>query len=455
MYTLKIVKDKEPMAKVKQEAKKSEHMLKDLLAVMPTLKKHKMEGDIQTKIRTLRNGRKQKHHTLELSRKFLKLGDNITTTMGETTITLGGQVLTIPTVTARKASAVTLSASAPLVKGSKEKPKTHTEVLKNLKQSIIDQIKEARKSNQVFFRVKTFEEGLKANVMADEAINIYLEAGNFLKLQSKRVRLHMSDAKTPNSKTTYVSIELEMAALESRETICDVLFEAGVGKHVHVKRDASIETDPDHPNQIEIAVLMKESEFEDVVTKLCHALNTKLHVKVNKSCGLHVHLDMRNCSPQVPFSNLVMMQHILYGMLPAARKINKYAVPIKDKKMGTSKQHYDGISASAYDKYKTIEVRVHNGTTQATKIINWIKLLRAVAYGPSLLFNPKSVREVQSFFNIPEGVCNYVESRIAKFASQHEAIDKKHASEVGWLAKVDATQALPDIHNVEEQSEVA
>src|ERR1700677_3892889 len=50
--------------------KKQESLLKDLLGVMPTLKKHKLEGEVHSTIKKLRSGRKTKSYTLELSRKF-------------------------------------------------------------------------------------------------------------------------------------------------------------------------------------------------------------------------------------------------------------------------------------------------------------------------------------------------------------------------------------------------
>ena len=66
-YEIKIVKEDIPVP-IK---KKSEALLKDLLTVLPTLKKHKLEGEIHQKVRKLRDGRRQKHYTLELSRKFV------------------------------------------------------------------------------------------------------------------------------------------------------------------------------------------------------------------------------------------------------------------------------------------------------------------------------------------------------------------------------------------------
>jgi hypothetical protein len=207
----------------------------------------------------------------------------------------------------------------------------------------------------------------------------------------------------------------------------------------------------------EIAILVKESELEEVLTKLCSILNNRLHVQVDHTCGLHVHLDMRRREVAKSFSNLIAMQHFLFAMVPANRKNNKYSVPVKDRKfapgsIGDRDGHYDGVSQSAYNKYGTLEMRMHCGTTQANKIINWVKLLMAIADAPTIGDSPKTLSAARPGVNISDSLLEYCESRIAKFAKEHKVGDKKTHS---WMTEVEPVLTTPDRTSLEEQSEVA
>lgn len=417
-YELRVIKEDVPM----KDQKKSENKLKDLLTIMPVLHQHKMEAEVRTTIKKLRDGRKKKHYTLELSRKFA-------------------------TYDAEKGKVIKeIKVSAPITKNSKK-----VQVLKELKSKIIAQIQEARKLQRTPIEDYVFSEGVKVKKLAE----VYLEDGTFLKVANKRVRMYMTTkSKFPKDNEKYVGIEIELAMKESRDELCDLLFEAGLGKHIHVKGDGSIGAGTnllkDYPNACEITVLAKESEVYEVVNKICTILNEKIDCDVDKTCGLHIHLDMRNRDVAKSFANLIIMQPYLYAMVPANRKNNKYSAPVKDKTWKVSDNHYDGVSSNSYTKYKTIETRMHCGTTQASKINGWIKFLRAIADAPALKNSPKNMDEVAHALNLDSDNKTYVESRIAKFADQHIKV-KATAS---FLDSVESVVAMPDT-TIEETSEVA
>ncbi len=475
MYKVKLSKED---VSVKQK-KDMEKMLTDLLKTLPTLKKHGVEAEILKKVRVLRNGRKQRHYTLELTRKFNSYEDlkpklemnkyhfpKLAKAKGL------DPYFEVEEVVEQKPTSTELKVTAPLTKEevsvdgvTKRVPVNKTKVLSQLKEQILSQVKDHRKKNKVIFEDYTFREGLKVPKLGE----VYVEPNTFIKLIDKRFRFNMVKGKFPKEeKTRYVGIEIEFAAKEDRETVCDVLHAAGMSKYICIKNDGSIGRTAGDRDKItpmmkeykhghEIALLLKENEVEDILPKFCDVLNKQLHVAVDHTCGLHVHLDMRNREVARSFANLITMQHFLFAMVPANRKTGRYSVPVKDKKfnpgdLGGRDGHYDGVSQQAYTKYKTLEMRMHCGTTRANKIINWIKFLIAIADAPALEYSPESIKIVQHILKISDDLVNYCDSRIAKFAKEHKKEAKKSPT---WMAAVAEVFTTPDQVSLEEQSEVA
>lgn len=401
-----------------KKVKKSEAMLKDLLAVMPTLKKHKLEGEIHKKIRTLRTGRKTRNFSLELSRKF------------------NGQEIKV---------------SSPLTRASNK-----IEVLSSLKDQITSMIRQKREEARPPIETFTFAQGVSVPKLAE----VYLEPLSFYKVAHRKVRLDMTGrTKAPKTTDLYVGVEIELASKKDRNFICDKLFEAGVGKYVTVKDDGSIGSGTNlrthYPFPHEVCILAKESEIEQVVATICKVLNEQCEVKVDKTCGLHVHVDMRSRDVAKSFHNLVSMQQFLYAMLPAARRSSRYSYPVKGTTWRVLDERYHGINSQAYEKYRTLEARMHCGTTQANKINNWIKLLIAMADAPKVVAPPTTIDELQAAINIDSKLAEYVKARIAKFAAQHKA-SIPSAEEPGTMPNLGLipSPSEPD-QTLMEESEVA
>lgn len=397
LYKLKTVKGKAASLK---EQKASEAMLRDLLKVLPVLKHHKMDGVVSEKVRTVREGRKTRQYTLELSRDY--------------------DYATFDEATGKWSKGKKLMVSSPITKES-----NRMKILRELKGQIRQQIQEIRKASLPPIEEYEFRQGVKVKKLAE----VYLEHGVFLKVQERNIRLNMGKDKKPKTNDKYVGVEIELASKLNRQQICDILYGAGFGKYLCVKDDGSIgsaraegggrtkllET---HPYGHELVVLVKEVEYVDVLTRLCKLLNEECSVKVDKTCGLHVHLDMRGRPVETAFHNLVSMQHYLYGMLPAARRNSTYSYPIKGTQWRIPDDRYHGINAQAFTKHKTLEARMHCGTTQGDKIVNWVQLLIAIADAPKITAVPKSMQGLQAVTGISDDLVKYVSSRVAKFKSQ-------------------------------------
>ena len=121
---------------------------------------------------------------------------------------------------------------------------------------------------------------------------------------------------------------------------------------------------------------------------------------VNSNCGLHVHLDMRSES-QDSLRSIAgafrMTYEVWSAFVEEDRKRNHYCKASgwsmndllefdKDNeynqtitRLHGSGNRYQWFNIDAYDKYKTFEIRLHEGTLDATRIKNWIRALTTFA----------------------------------------------------------------------------
>jgi len=240
------------------------------------------------------------------------------------------------------------------------------------------------------------------------------------------------ERKTPSTNDKYVGIEIEFFSKADQDQLGLKLYRAGVAKFVQLKHDGSIRPEDKYPHGHEICVLAKESEYEEVLSKVCKVLEDA-GSKVNKSCGMHVHLDMRSRNKETAFANLVSSQNILYAMNPASRleEVNgqRYCAFTRSRRMDQQSNRYHGINGHhAYSTHKTIEVRIHAGTFQARKITNWVKLLIMIVNRPEAI--ARSCSTLGGFvkqFDLPLDLAEYIVERIKKFADKNPANQEEAA----------------------------
>lgn len=202
----------------------------------------------------------------------------------------------------------------------------------------------------------------------------------------------------PRGKNKYVGVELEFLLPTNMEgrNLAAAFIEEGITKGVEIKGDGSI-----NGNGVEVCLLAKQSEISGHVKKVCKALK-KIGCKVNKSCGLHVHLDMRNRDKRKSFKALVEELPELTKMVDKSRLKNTYCQINKTKELDkimevnsgsmynptTDRYEYPRVQCESFetnrylainpwslDEHNTIEVRLHEGTIDDKKINSWIKKL--------------------------------------------------------------------------------
>lgn len=158
----------------------------------------------------------------------------------------------------------------------------------------------------------------------------------------------------------------------------------------NVKTDGSIHSEGDDGEYLEVEInCLTKIEDMSNLKALCELLQ-KLGAEVNTSCGLHVHLDQRDILNNDKISDraktlrvnkrAMSIYHalpVLKSMQPKSRQNNTYCKDHKPTKR--LKEKYSAVNMIPVKKFGTIEVRLHSGTTDFTKISNWIKIVYAVS----------------------------------------------------------------------------
>lgn len=115
---------------------------------------------------------------------------------------------------------------------------------------------------------------------------------------------------------------------------------------------------------------------ENRLDTFCERLSLS-QAQVNRTCGLHLHLDQRNVSRATAwrrYHRLVSALPWLKLAVPPSRIGNSYC---RLNAIGENPENYDrymAINWKAYTEHGTLEVRLLNGTTSADKIKHWVSL---------------------------------------------------------------------------------
>lgn len=211
---------------------------------------------------------------------------------------------------------------------------------------------------------------------------VYEEPGRVFLQANKRKLQPLFQEKYPASDVRHLGIEIECSAPKDRDALALMFLEAGLSNYVTVKTDGSVRPSRDGHKCHEINVICPEDLRHEVIPRVCRVLSDA-GAMVNKSCGLHVHLDMRRNTGRnaaQAFNNLMAAQNMLMQMQPPSRRENQYCKPGRGRDLNRAVRahRYKVINAQAYRKFNTLEVRVHSGTVQADKILNWVSLLLAL-----------------------------------------------------------------------------
>lgn len=236
----------------------------------------------------------------------------------------------------------------------------------------------------------------------------------------------LDQTKSPKTTDKYLGLEIELLSSSNNDELRKALIKERLHKYVDITSDGSIRVDQSGSMALELRVLVKESELKDVLKRLCSVFK-KHDCYTNRSCGFHVHLDMRDRDAVKSYSKLFNVQSLMLKTQRPARINNRFCRPVTKNKVtktelntgriklaeDASDERYVTINANSYKKHNTIEIRLHEGTTKFNDLYYWTKFLIDVVDSDI----NREINETQGLVGITnEEVIKHLEDRIQEFA---------------------------------------
>lgn len=158
--------------------------------------------------------------------------------------------------------------------------------------------------------------------------------------------------------------------------------------HWKLVTDASLEGNDTF--ELVSPILHGEQGLEQL-ERVCWVLDL-CNVRVNDTCGLHVHMDAAEFDLQA-WKNLILtykrLEGVIDSFMPRSRRNNSYCVGLTGISESTiarasdigqlraafNNDRYHKVNLEAYVRHRTVEFRQHGGSTNFTKMSAWIHFL--------------------------------------------------------------------------------
>lgn len=146
-------------------------------------------------------------------------------------------------------------------------------------------------------------------------------------------------------------------------------------------------------NEVVSPILLGEEGYRQL--KIVTEVLNDLGAKVDKTCGLHVHLEAQDMSLSA-WKNVLCIYNNFQAtinefMSPSRRQENRWCGCYSDYEMNRAlkstnlnsmmdecSDRYKTVNLVAFMRHHTIEFRQHGGTTDYEKILNWIQTVMAI-----------------------------------------------------------------------------
>jgi hypothetical protein len=163
--------------------------------------------------------------------------------------------------------------------------------------------------------------------------------------------------------------------------------------------------------------------------------------RINKTCGLHIHVGLPRREHQLPINVLRIYHHyeaVFDSLMPMSRRSNSYARPTAFTDRIARAATLDALRSSyGYDRYRkvnlesiwrhgTLEFRQHAGTIEAEKIIHWatlvLKLMAVANSAPTLASGPGTLSGLLGLVEATDEAGAFWTRRQASLAAPGEAL---------------------------------
>ncbi len=229
--------------------------------------------------------------------------------------------------------------------------------------------------------------------------------------------------KIPHKGSTqnYIGLEIEFLSESNDHNLRTLFIKHGLASVVMTKQDGSLrpgDTEYGH----EVTALIAEKDLKETLLKLGEVLtHPEVRARVNESCGLHVHFDMRHRDPYLVYYNLVQAVPWMLSMVTTERRNNKFCLPNNNTDLNATNDtgrnpRYCAVNNQAYQKYKTLEVRLHHGCVDIKKIHNWIKALQLIVEYKQRTGPIVSNKDFFNTFRPSDRLSNYIINRTEEMA---------------------------------------
>lgn len=174
---------------------------------------------------------------------------------------------------------------------------------------------------------------------------------------------------------------------------------------------------------VEVTILLNAAHGFEPIERACKVLNA-LGAIVNSTCGLHVHLDSGSLTRNEALLKGMIFEKflpIMGKLVPKSRSRNQYC---KLRVSALDGDRYSAVNMTAYSKHKTIEIRLHSGTTNPDKIKNWaLLLLEIFSLEEAPLNKVGSIRSMQKNLELNQSLLGFFRDRFRQFNSESNSVN--------------------------------
>ncbi len=248
---------------------------------------------------------------------------------------------------------------------------------------------------------------------------VHEQPGAILGLVKRLKQGRVETAKKPTNEAQWCAVEIEFIAAGTWDVVTEALADAGLETCCHLKSDSSVEGNDTRGNPYELVVCAELGQMHSIIGRVCKTLRLpEVDAGINKTCGLHIHVDMRKHDVDLAYRNLVAAYPLLSKLVPGSRVRNEFCKPPDTSDFEDAESEgdrYRAINPMSYGKYKTLEIRIFGGTVRADKIQQYLKVVSSIAYTDTELPRNAPLQQFEEKLLWAKPLVDWVSHRAAEF----------------------------------------